>query len=105
MKTYKVKVTPSAEEDLRKRIAYLVDVKLNKQAARNVMEDYRETRQVLEKVAGSIREPDSIELKERGLKRINFRKHDYFILFRIDGDVALITNIFHGLEDYENKLG
>ena len=105
MKSYKVKVSPAAREDLRRRIAYLVDIKKNKKAAKNVMADYQETRKTLSDIAGSIRVPDSIELQNRDLKRINFRRHDYFMLFRIDGDVATITNIFHSYEDYENKLG
>ena len=28
----------------------------------------------------------------------------YFKLYRIDGDVVTITNMFHSLENYENKL-
>lgn len=68
------------------------------------MQDYRETRESLSRIAGSIKEADSEKLRERNLKRINFRRHDYFLLFRIDGEVATVTNVFHFLEDYENKL-
>ena len=104
MKTFKVKVSPEAKVDLHDRLAYLVNVKKNKQAAQNVMRDYQETRATLSRIAGSIKQPDSKKLQERGLKRINFIRHDYFMLFRIDGDVATVTNIFHSLEDFENTL-
>ena len=104
MRPYKVKVSPNAKGELKDRLAYLVKVKHNKQAATNVMQDYRETRESLSRIAGSIKESDSKKLRERGLKRINFRRHDYFLLFRTDGEIVTVTNIFHFLEDYENKL-
>ena len=104
MKSYKVKISPNAKKELQERLSYLVEVKLNKQAANNVMQDYRETRESLSHIAGSIKEADSKKLRERGLKRINFRRHDYFLLFRIDGEVVTVTNVFHFLEDFENKL-
>ena len=105
MKQYKVIVTPDAEEDLRKYVAYLRDVKKNPQAVKNVLEDFRDTKKSLKNVAGSIKEPDSEKLKERNLKRMNFLRHNYFVLFYIgDDDKVYITDVFHGLEDYESKL-
>ena len=71
---------------------------------KNLVNDYRETRKKLEIVAGSLKDPDSEKLKVRRLKRINFLKHDYFLLYRIDGSAVYVTNMFHSLEDYENKL-
>ena len=105
MKQYKVIVTPDAEEDLRKYVAYLRDVKKNPQAVKNVLEDFRDTKKSLKNVAGSIKEPDSEKLKESGLKRMNFLRHNYFVLFYIgDDDKVYITDVFHGLEDFESKL-
>ncbi len=104
MKKYRVFVTDDAKHDLRKYIRYLKEVKKSPQAAKNVMADYTTTRKSLETLAGSIKEPESIELIKRELKRINFKKHNYFLLFRIEDDKAYVTNMFHGLEDYENKL-
>ena len=79
MKKYKVIVTPDAEGDLKTYLDYLQNVKKNPQAVQNVIEDFKETKQMLSTVAGSLAEPDSRELRERSLKRINFRKHNYFI--------------------------
>lgn len=104
MKTYKVVITPDAEEDLKRYLRYLKNVKLNPYAAKSVAEDYIATKKQLSAVAGSIGKPDSEKLCERGLKRINFLKHDYFILYKLKDDKAIITNIFHALEDHENKL-
>ena len=104
MKQYKVVVTDKAETALDKYIGYLVDVKKNEQAANNLFYDYIDTRKEQKRVAGSIKMPESKRLKERNLKRINFKRHNYFMLFRIDDDKAVVVEIFHGLEDYENKL-
>ncbi len=104
MKQYRVKVTDDAKADLRRYRDYLIKNKKSPQAARNVVLDFRETRQKLENTAGSLADPESHKLVERGLKRINFSRHDYFLLYRIENDIVYITNMFHSLEDYENKL-
>ena len=104
MKEYKAVITKQAQANLRGKLAYILDRLKNPQAVQSVYEDYKLTRDTLEEVADTIREPDSMELKRRDLKRINFRTHNYFILFRIQEDRVEITNIFHDSEDFENKL-
>ena len=105
MKQYRVIVTPDAEEDLKCYLAYLRKIKRNPQAVKNVLKDFTDTKKSLARTAGSIGEPDSEMLKFRGLKRINFLRRNYFLLFYVGEDnIAYITNVFHGLEDYENKL-
>ena len=37
-------------------------------------------------------------------RRINFLHHNYFLLYQLEGETAYVTNIFHGLEDADNKL-
>lgn len=104
MKKYRVVATKQAQKDLRQKLAYIRNHLKNPQAVQSVYSDYKETRAALAKNAGSIHEPTSEKMKERDLRRINFRKHNYFMLFRVVENRAEITNIFHGSEDYENKL-
>lgn len=104
MKKYKAVITKQAQEDLRGKLAYIRNHLKNPQAVQSVYNDYKLTRKTLEELAETIREPDSVELRSREMKRINFRMHNYFMLFRIRNDRVEITNIFHGSEDYENKL-
>ncbi len=104
MKKYKVIVTPRARQDIKAYVDYIKNTYKNPQAARSVFEDYVKTRKALSLTAGTIREQDSELLKRRGLKRINFRNHSYFMLFWIDNDIVSITNIYHDLEDFESKL-
>ena len=104
MKKYKVTITQDAKDDLRQALAYIRNKLKYSQAVQSVWSDYRQTHKSLETTAGSLPEPESDILKQRGLKRVNFKRHSYFMLFTIDGDKVVITNIFHFLEDYENKL-
>lgn len=104
MKKYKTVITKQAQADLRGKLAYIRDRLKNPQAVQSVYDDYKLTRIILEEVVDTIHEPDSVKLKKQDLKRINFRTHNYFMLFRIRDDRVEITNIFHGSEDFENKL-
>ncbi|MBR1450688.1 MAG: type II toxin-antitoxin system RelE/ParE family toxin [Lachnospiraceae bacterium] len=104
MKMYSIKVTPDAKADLRKYLSYINNKLKNPQAAKNVADDFIKTKDSLKNLAGSLAEPDSEKLKDRGLKRISFMNHDYFLLYRVKGNRVEITNMFHGSEDYESKL-
>lgn len=104
MRSYLVKVTPAAKEDLKRYLEYIQRKLKNPQAAKSVAQDFRETKNRLKNIAGSIAEPESEKLRKRKLKRINFQRHDYFLLYRINDGVVEITNMFHGSEDYESKL-
>lgn len=104
MKTYRVKITPDAKADLKRYKNYLKDVKKSSQAAKNVVQDFNATAAKLKNAAASLGDSENPKLKARNLKRINFIKHDYFLLYRIEGEYVYVINMFHSLEDYENKL-
>lgn len=74
------------------------------QAARNLLDDFEVTKSSLAQVAGSLKDCTNPKLKEYGYKRINFMSHRYFMLYRIQDGKAVIDNIFHQLQDYENQL-
>ena len=101
---YKVVITDEAAQDLKKYIDYLVNVKKNSQAAISVLDDYDDTLQVLSASAGSLKPCDSPNMMARGLRRINFLRHNYFMLYLIEEQTVYVANIFHGLEDADNKL-
>ena len=104
MKRYKVYITGRAFSDLRSRIGYLRNQKKSMQAAQALYDDYRETKTALAKIAGALADSDNEKLRQRGLKRINFLHHNYFMLFRVEKEKVIIVRVFHGLEDYQNKL-
>ena len=104
MKTYKIIVTPEAKKQMRRHLAYIEKKLKNHQAAERVYQDFLEFSKKLEITAASIKEPEHAELLERGLKRKNFERHQYFMLFTLSDDTVRITNIFHFREDYIVKL-
>lgn len=105
MTKYKIIVTPDAKDDLRLYLDYIRNVKKNPQAVKSILQDFRDTKNRLSLVAGSLSEPESEKMKEMGLKRMNFIRHDYFMLYCIrNGNEVYITNIFHFRESFESKL-
>lgn len=101
---YKVVVTAEAEADLNQFIQYLLLAKKNKQAAKNVLDDFEDTVELLKHVAESLKTCDNPRLQSLGYHRINFQKHRYFMLCRIEDDVVYVDDIFHELQDYENRM-
>ena len=101
---YKVIVTAEAEEDLEQFIQYLLFVKKNEQAAKNVLDDFEDTVEKLKSVAGSLKLCENPRLRMLGYHRINFIRHRYFILYRIEDDIVYVDDIFHELQDYENRM-
>lgn len=102
MVSYNVIVSPKALEQLNEYIDYIQLTLLNNQAANSVWEDAIETINELEIVAGSLRECEHPALKEMGYHRILFKKHDYLMLYRIDGTTVYVEAVYHMLQDYEN---
>ncbi|MCR5404207.1 MAG: type II toxin-antitoxin system RelE/ParE family toxin [Butyrivibrio sp.] len=101
---YRVVITSDAEADLDGFLRYLLLEKKSGQAAANMLNDFEATKITLSKVAGSLKLCDNPRLKELGYRRMNFMSHRYFMLYRIEGDTVIVDNIFHELQDYENKI-
>ena len=101
---YKIVMTQDAEEDLGRFIDYLVKEKMNTEAAKKVLDDFDATTESLKYVAGSLKLCDNPKLKQLGYHRIHFLNHRYFMLYRIEENIVFVDNIFHELQDYENKM-
>ena len=101
---YKIVMSKGAEEDIDRFVTYLLFEKKSEQAARNLINDFEATKINLTNVAESLKLCDNPKLRELGYHRINFLSHRYFILYRIENDTVYVDNIFHELQDYENKL-
>lgn len=101
---YSILVSAEAKSNLKEYLSYLVHQKKSRQAAKNVLDDYKDTIDTLKNVAGSLKLCDNPKLAKRGLRRINFKRHNYFMLYYLDNSNVVITNIFHKLEDYEAGL-
>ena len=101
---YKVIVTDDAFEDLDNILYYILFVLKNEPAAQNVLSDFELTKQHLSHIAGSLKLCENSRLREKGYRRLEFQKHSYFLLYRIEGTLALIDAVFHDLQDFEKKM-
>lgn len=101
---YKIVLMRDAEADLEGFISYLLFEKKSEQAASNLLNDFEATKASLANAAGSLKLCDNPKLRELGYHRMNFLSHQYFMLYRIENDIVYVDNIFHELQDYENKM-
>ena len=101
---YKVIITEDAEVDMDGFVYYLLSEKKNEQAARNLIDDLETPIAILVYAAENLKMCENQHLKELGYRRINFKSHRYFMLYRIEEDTVYVDNIFHELQDYENKM-
>ena len=75
---YKGVVTAEAEEDLNQFVQYLLFAKKNKQAAKNVLDDFEDTIKKSKNVASSLKVCDNSRLQSLGYRRINFQTAQVF---------------------------
>ncbi|MCC8101517.1 MAG: type II toxin-antitoxin system RelE/ParE family toxin [Clostridiales bacterium] len=75
---------------------------MNPTAAENVYDDAIETGAKLSAVAGSLKLSENKRLRRYGYRTINFRRHQYVMVYRIVGQTAYVDGIFHQKQDYEN---
>lgn len=101
---YKVIVSEDAEADLDRFIQYLLIEKRNEQAAKNLLDDFEMTITRLSHAAGSLKECENPNLNKLGYRRMNFLSHRYFMLYRLEDNTVFVDNIFHELQDYENRF-
>lgn len=101
---YRVIVSKRALESINLFVAYLLLEKNSLQAAQSVADDYEETLRRLSVVAGGLKFCDDPELASLGYRRINFKRHKYFLVYHVEEDVAYVDRVFHFDQDYENAM-
>lgn len=98
-------ITSFASKQLESYVEYIACVLNSKQAASNVLSDFRKTVDKLQYMAESLPLLSNVKLRERGYRRINFENHRYLILYRVEDDVVYVDAVYHALQDYENIFG
>lgn len=101
---YRVIITEDAETDIDRFINYLLFEKKNDQAASNLIDDFEDTIITLTHAAESFKVCENQHLMELGYRRINFKSHRYFMLYRVEDGTVYVDNVFHELQDYENRM-
>lgn len=102
MDLFDVIISPKALTQLNDYINYIQYTLMNDQAAYNVWQDALDTQKKLSEVAGSLNLCVHPQLKKYGYHPMNFLRHRYLMLYRIEGQTAYVEAIYHQLQDYEN---
>lgn len=42
--------------------------------------------------------------KDLGHRRFSFKSHRYFMPYRVEENIVCVDNVYHELQDYENKM-
>lgn len=85
-------------------LMYICNVLNNPQAVENVMNDFDDTIEKLEKMADTFAFCKSKRLKEMGLHKISFAKHRYLFVYRIIGKRVIVEGMYHELQDYKKSI-
>ncbi len=101
---YKVIITPPAKRRLDMYIGYTANQLMNRQAAKSIRDDAKNTKERLSKSANINKLCDNPILAKYNYRKIHFGKHDFVMIYRIDGDKAIVDGMYHELQDYESIL-
>lgn len=101
---WKVIVTADAKDDLDNFVYYLLVEKMNSQAASAVLDDYDKTIDKLSEVAGRLKYLEDPELADIGYRKIRLKSHNYYLIYRVVGDTAVVYRMFHDLQDLDQAL-
>lgn len=101
---FNVELSELAEQQYDKILSYIAYKLKNPQALQNVMDDFDDTVEKLEKMADSFGYCNSDRLKELGLHKIHFSKHRYMFVYRVDKSKVIIEGMYHEMQDYENSI-
>lgn len=95
---------PPAKRRLDMYISYTVETLKNRQAARAILADARDTKKRLSVVADSLKICDNPVLAKHGYRKIGFARHKFVMLYRIHNNIFIVDGMFHELQDYEGIL-
>jgi plasmid stabilization system protein ParE len=98
---YKVIVMPPAKRRLEQYVRYTLEELNNRQAAKAILDDAKETKARLSYLAATLKICDNPTLARYGYRKINFLNHRFFMIYRIDGDTVIVDGMFHEMQDYE----
>lgn len=106
---YKVIIMPPAKRRLDMYVCYSIEKLKNRQAAKAILADARDTKKRLAMMADSLKICDNPLLAKYGYRKIYFAKHKFVMIYRIQDREVFVDGMFHELQDYEgiftNELG
>lgn len=98
---YKVIILPPAKRNLKRYIEYTAIILQNREAAISIRDDALLTKKKLAKIADVLPFCKNQTLAQLGYRKIPFQKHDFVMIYRIDGNKVIVESMYHMLQDYE----
>lgn len=98
---YKVIIMPPAKRRLDMYVHYTIEKLNNKQAAKAILEDARDTKKRLATMADVLKLCDNPLLAKHGYRKIEFGQHKFIMIYRIQDKTVIVDGMFHELQDYE----
>jgi len=99
---FKVVLTSRAQLDFRNITHYLLYKLKSEHAAISVTNDMEHTIERLSYMADGLKLCDNPRLRDLGYRTIHFKRHNYFMLYRIQDDMVFVDAIYHDLQNYED---
>lgn len=97
-------VSDDVLRDLDNFVYYLFVEKMNEQAANAILADYDETIDKLTTVAGRLILLEDPEFAGKGYRKIRLQRHNYYLVYRVVEDTAVVYRMFHDLQDLDKAL-
>lgn len=98
---YKVIIMPPAKRRLDMYVYYTLETLKNRQAAKSILADAKETKKRLSVIADSLKICDDPILAKYEYRKIGFEKHKFVMIYRIEDTHVIVDGMFHELQDYE----
>ncbi len=101
---YKIIITKEANADLDHIIDYVFNTLNSAQAAKNILEDYKDTKQHLAVVADGLKTRTDISSDFQKIRTMRFKHHKYIIVYTIYDNKTIILSILHSSQDLKTRL-
>ena len=101
---YKLVISDRAESHIDSIIDYVVNTLKNPGAASAILADIEEAYDKLEYMAETLALCNDYYLAETGYRKIVLARHNFVILYCVEGNKVHISGVFHMRENYVNKI-
>lgn len=95
---YKVKISPSAEKDLRNAFDYIYRKLENPLAAGSFLREYYRTLKRLSIIADGLKIIEETDLAKYKYRIIHMSHYSYKLLYRIEGNEVIVDAFIHNLQ-------
>lgn len=98
---YKISVSDEVHESLINYPKYIINQYQNYFAVLSIINDYHQTLERLKLVGDGIQLCDFPSAKRERIRKIRFKKHNYYLFYTIDKNTIIVLRAYHGSQQYQ----